>query len=119
MSKARWELSRAFNGFFGLHGDPNSSSFDDVLFEWVGHMGECPGIVEGFDRYIPPSLQAKREVSVSCLHMWDNTTCSIRPPLAFVAGFHFVPFLNGFNEMTFVCSEERKQRCRFVKSNVV
>jgi len=25
-------------------------------------MGECPGIVDGFDRYIPPSLQAKREV---------------------------------------------------------
>lgn len=108
VSKARWELSRAFNGSFGLHSsggssdDSSSSSsrssrssdgssssdggssrssnsgaaidlhnhshsdrggrFDDVLFEWVGHMGECPGIVDDVAHYVAPSLNTKRQV---------------------------------------------------------
>jgi hypothetical protein len=72
VSKARWELSRAFNGSFGLHSDRSGSSngsssdggggpLNDVLFEWVGHMGECPGIVDDSDRYVAPSLNAKRQ----------------------------------------------------------
>ena len=45
VSKVRYEMSRTFNGTFGLHG--GAGTFDDVQLEWVGLMGECPGIGTG------------------------------------------------------------------------
>jgi len=39
VSRARHELSLAFNGTHGLR----DSRFADVRIDWVGHMGECPG----------------------------------------------------------------------------